>query len=126
LDTYGGSVSLTVKAGDAVTMTPRLMMQRAGYNGLPLADFNSLPGNGIGFPAPSAAYTLASPLTTTDFTQARFFNIPEGGTDWWNLYSLTLHWKTGLGEFASSTAYFDRSEERRVGKECRSRGWPVP
>src|SRR5947207_8359196 len=73
-----------------------------------LADFNSLPGNGIGFPAPSAASTLPSPLTTTYLTQARFFNIPEGGTDWWNLYSLTLHWKTGIGEFVSSTAYFDR------------------
>ena len=108
LDTYGGSASLTVKAGDAVTITPRLMMQRAGYNGLPLADFNNLPGNGIGFPAPSGSSTLPSPLTTTDLTQARFFNIPEGGTDWWNLYSLTLHWKTGLGEFVSSTAYFDR------------------
>ncbi|HET7758108.1 MAG TPA: TonB-dependent receptor, partial [Steroidobacteraceae bacterium] len=44
----------------------------------------------------------------TDLTQARFFNVPEGGTDWWNLYSLTLHWKTGIGEFVSSTAYFDR------------------
>ena len=108
LDTYGGSASLTVKAGDAVTITPRLMTQRAGYNGLPLADFNNLPGNGIGFPAPSGSSTLPSPLTTTDLTQARFFNIPEGGTDWWNLYSLTLHWKAGLGEFVSSTAYFDR------------------
>src|SRR2546421_4990449 len=108
LDTYGGSASLTLKAGDAVTITPRLMMQRAGYNGLPLADFNSPPGNGIGFPAPSAASTLPSPLTPTHLTPARFFNIPDGGTDWWNLYSLTLHWNTGIGEFVSSTAYFDR------------------
>src|SRR2546429_2619021 len=108
LDTYGGSASLTVKAGDAVTITPRLMTQRAGYNGLPLADFNSLPGNGIGVPAPSGAYTLPSPLTTTDFTQARFFNIPESGPDSRKLYSLTLHWKTGIGEFAFSNAYFHR------------------
>ena len=108
LDTYGGSASLTIKAGDAVTITPRIMMQRAGYNGFPLADFNSVPGNGIGFPAPSNAYTLPTPLNSTDLTQARFFNVPEGGTDWWDLYSLTLHWKTGIGEFVSSTAYFDR------------------
>jgi iron complex outermembrane recepter protein len=108
LDTYGGSASLTIKAGDALTITPRLMMQRADYNGFPLGDFNSLPGNGIGFPAPSGPYTLPTPLNTTDLTQARFFNVPEGGSDWWNLYSLTLHWKTGLGEFVSSTAYFDR------------------
>ena len=105
---YGGSASLTVKPNDAITITPRVMVQRTGYNGLPLGDFNSMPNNGIGFPAPSGPYTLPQPLVTNDFTQARFFNIPEGGTDWWDLYSLNLHWKTGLGEFISSTAYFDR------------------
>jgi outer membrane receptor protein involved in Fe transport len=108
IDTYGGSASLTIKAGDAVTITPRIMMQRAGYNGLPLGDFNSMPENGIGFPAPSGPYTLPSPLNTTNFTQARFFDVPEGGSDWWDLYSLTLHWNTGVGELVSSTAYFDR------------------
>ena len=108
VDTYGGSASLTVKPNDAITITPRVMVQRTGYNGLPLGDFNSMPNNGIGFPAPSGPYTLPQPLVTNDFTQARFFNIPEGGTDWWDLYSLNLHWKTGLGEFISSTAYFDR------------------
>jgi iron complex outermembrane recepter protein len=108
VDTYGGSASLTIKLGDNVTITPRAMMQRADYNGFPLGDFNSLPGNGIGFPVPSGPYTLPQPLVTNDFTQARFFNIPEGGSDAWGLYSLTLHWKTGVGEFVSSTAYFDR------------------
>jgi iron complex outermembrane recepter protein len=42
------------------------------------------------------------------FTQARWFNVPEGGHDIWGLYSLTLHWKTGIGELVSSTAYFSR------------------
>src|SRR4029077_2129515 len=69
LDTYGGSLSLTIKAGDAVTITPRVMIQRAGYNGFPLGDFNSMPNNGIGFPAPSGPYTLPQPLVTNDFTQ---------------------------------------------------------
>jgi outer membrane receptor protein involved in Fe transport len=112
IDTYGGSASLTIKAGDAVTITPRVMVQRAGYNGLPLGDFNATPGNGIGFPAPSPPPTspvpLPTPLNTTNFTQGRFFDVPEGGTDWWDLYSLTLHWNTGVGELVSSTAYFDR------------------
>ena len=108
IDTYGGSASLTIKVGDAFTITPRVMMQRAGYNGFPLGDYNSMPENGLGFPAPSGPYTLATPLNTTNFTQARFFDVPEGGTDWWDLYSLTLHWKTGPGELVSSTAYFDR------------------
>ncbi len=110
IDTYGGSASLTIKAGDAVTITPRIMMQRADYNGLPLGDFNATPQNGIGFPVPSNLFSgfLPSPLNTTDFTQARFFDVPEGGSDWWDLYSLTVHWKTGVGELVSSTAYFDR------------------
>ena len=108
-DSYGGSASLTVKLNDDLTITPRVMVQREGYNGFPLGDFNSTPENGIGFPAPSGPYTLPTPLNTTDFNQARFFNIPEGGTDWWNLYSVTVHWKTGLGELTSSTAYFDRT-----------------
>ena len=108
IDTSGGSASLTVKASESVTITPRIMMQRANYNGFPLADFNSMPGNGIGFPAPSGFYTLPTPLKSTDFTQARFFNVPEGGSDRWDLYSLTAHWKTGVGEVVSSTAYFDR------------------
>ena len=107
-DSYGGSASLTLKLSDSLTITPRVMVQREGYNGFPLGDYNSMPGNGIGFPAPSGPYTLPSPLNTTDFNQARFFNVPEGGTDWWDLYSLTLHWKHPLGELVSSTAYFDR------------------
>jgi len=104
LNTYGGSASLTIKVNDSLTITPRAMLQRADYNGLPLGDFNSLPGD-IGFPAPSGPYNLPQPLRTTDFTQARFFDVPEGGSDFWGLYSLTLHWKTGVGEFVSSTAY---------------------
>ncbi len=108
IDSYGGSASLAIKVSDSLTVTPRIMMQRAIYNGFPLADFNSVTDNGIGFPAPSGPYNLPSPLRSTDFTQARFFNIPEGGSDRWNLYSLTVHWKTGPGEVVSSTAYFDR------------------
>jgi iron complex outermembrane recepter protein len=108
VDSYGGAASVAIKVNDSITLTPRLMMQRANYNGFPLADFNSLTSNGIGFPAPSGPYTLPSPLVSNDFTQARFFNVPEGGSDWWNLYSLAAHWKTEWGEVVSSTAYFDR------------------
>ncbi len=108
IDSYGGAASLAIKLGDSLTVTPRYMLQRANYNGFPLADFNSVPDNGIGFPAPSGPYTLPSPLRSTDFNQARFFNVPEGGSDWWNLYSVAVHWKAELGEIVSSTAYFDR------------------
>ena len=34
-DTSGGSVTLAIKATDALTITPRIMIQRANYNGFP-------------------------------------------------------------------------------------------
>ncbi len=108
VDTDGGAATLTVKINDSLTITPRVMLQRASYNGLPLADYLSTPGNGIGYPVPSGPYTLPTAMLPTDFTQARWFNVPEGGFDTWGLYSFAVHWKSDLGELVSSTAYFDR------------------
>jgi iron complex outermembrane recepter protein len=109
INTYGGAASLTIKFNDSLTITPRILMQKASYNGFPMADYLSTPGNGYGYPVPSGPYTLPAPLEPSTFTQARFFNIREGGYDAWGLYSLTLHWKTGIGELVSSTAYFSRT-----------------
>ncbi len=108
LNTYGGAAALTVKITDALTVTPRIMQQRASYNGFPLADYRSMPSNGIGYPVPSGPYSLPRPLYPSSFTQARWFDVPEGGYDSWALYSIALNWKTGFGEFVSSTAYFSR------------------
>jgi iron complex outermembrane receptor protein len=110
LDTYGGAAALTVKITDTLTITPRIMQQRASYNGLPLADYLSMPNNGIGYPVPSptASVPLPRPLYPSTFTQAQWFNLPEGGYDAWGLYSIALNWKTGFGELVSSTAYFTR------------------
>jgi iron complex outermembrane recepter protein len=107
VDTHGGAVSLTVKAGDSVTITPRIMTQHSSYNGFPMADVLSDPTNGYGYPVPSGAYSLPK-LVPTSFVQARFFNVPESGSDDWDLASLAIKWKTGVGEFVSSTAYFGR------------------
>jgi len=108
LNTSGGAASLTVKLNDDLTITPRIMLQKATYNGFPMADYLTEPGNGIGYPVPSGPYTLPAAITPTSFTQARWFNVPEGGYDAWGLYSIGLHWKTGFGELVSSTAYFTR------------------
>jgi iron complex outermembrane receptor protein len=108
LNTYGGAASLTVKVNDTLTITPRVMLQKATYNGFPMADYLSMPGNGYGYPVPSGPFTLPNAMQPTDFTQARFFNIAEGGYDYWQLYSIGVHWKTGIGELVSSTAYFNR------------------
>ncbi len=108
LNTYGGAAALTVKISDALTITPRIMQQRADYNGFPMADYLSMPGNGFGYPVPSGPYTLPRPLSPSSFTQARTFNVPEGGNDSWALYSIAVNWKTSFGELVSSTAYFTR------------------
>jgi iron complex outermembrane recepter protein len=110
IDTSGGSVSLAIKATDSLTITPRIMLQRANYNGFPLADFNTTPGNGYGFPVPTPSTGVNAPtrMEPQTLTQARMFNTPEGGTDRWDLYSLGVHWTTDFGELVSSTAYFDR------------------
>src|ERR1700682_5228676 len=85
INTYGGAASLTVKLNDALTITPRVMLQKATYNGLPMADYLSMPGNGIGYPVPSGPYTLPRGMIPSSFTQARWFNVPEGGYDAWGL-----------------------------------------
>jgi iron complex outermembrane receptor protein len=108
INTYGGAASLTVKLTDALTITPRIMLQKATYNGFPMADYLSMPGNGIGYPVPSGPYTLPTAMIPNNFTQARWFNLPEGGYDQWGLASIALHWKTDVGELVSSTAYFSR------------------
>jgi iron complex outermembrane receptor protein len=108
INTSGGAASLTIKLNDALTITPRIMLQKATYNGFPLADYLSMPGNGIGYPVPSGPYTLPRGMIPSSFTQARWFNVPEGGDDSWGLYSLTVHWKSDIGELVSSTAYFNR------------------
>lgn len=108
INTYGGSVGLAIKATDSLTITPRIMLQRADYNGFPMADFNVDPGTPYGFPIPSGPVNIPSVMEPTSLTQARLFNTAEGGSDRWNLYSLGVHWTTDVGELVSSTAYFDR------------------
>ena len=108
VDNYGGAATLTVKVNDAFTITPRVMLQKSTYNGFPLSDYLSMPGNGIGYPVPSGPYTLPNAMSPYNFRQARWFNVPEGGSDTWGLYSVAMHWKTGFGEFVSSSSYFDR------------------
>jgi len=107
--TYGGAATLTVKVTDDLTVTPRFMTQRAEFNGFPMSDLLTVPGNGYGYPIPSPFVPPALPaLHANDFLQARMFNVPEGGYDTWKLASVGIHWKTAAGEVISSTAYFTR------------------
>lgn len=110
IDTSGFTVALTLKPIDSLTITPKFMLQREGYNGFPLADYDTNTANGIGYPVPTPATGAPTPteMVPTNFTQARWFNVPEGGFDDWGLASLAIHWKTGGGELVSSTSYFSR------------------
>ena len=110
INSYGGAASLTLKLNDSLTITPRIMQQRADYNGFPMADYATDTANGIGYPVPSplAGAPTPSKMVPTTFTQARWFNVPEGGYDAFTLTSIGVHWKTGIGELVSSSAYFSR------------------
>lgn len=110
IDTWGFAASLTVKPTDSLTITPKFMLQRAGYNGFPMSDYNTDTANGIGYPVPTPQTGAPTPsrMVPNSFTQARWFNLPEGGWDNFGLTSLVVHWKTGVGELVSSSSYFTR------------------
>jgi iron complex outermembrane recepter protein len=86
----GGSLSLLFKPTEALTITPRILHQENAYNGFPFAD------------------GTATDLHPTNFVQSRTFNVPEGGSDRWTLYSLGIRYALPFGELVSSTSYFDR------------------
>jgi outer membrane receptor protein involved in Fe transport len=110
IDTSGFAASLTIKPSDSLTITPRFMLQRTGYNGFPMADYPTDTANGIGYPVPTPSTGAPTPsrMVPSSFTQARWFNVPEGGWDDWGMSSIVVHWKTGMGELVSSTSYFSR------------------
>lgn len=110
LQTSGFTAAITIKPTDSLTITPKMMLQRAGYNGFPLADYRTVTSNGIGYPVPTPGTGAPTPssMVPNSFTQARWFNAPEGGTDNWGLSSLAVHWNTAIGELVSSSSYFSR------------------
>jgi iron complex outermembrane receptor protein len=94
--TYGGSLSMQIKASEKLTITPRILYQKTTYNGLPLADGVLQPDNHF------------APLNDQSFTYQQVSNTPEGGEDRWALYSLDLKYDAGFGTFVSASSYFDR------------------
>jgi iron complex outermembrane receptor protein len=106
---YGVAIGLSIKLTDDMMLTPRLLQQKSTYNGFLMSDVLTASGP-IGYPYPSySAPPITLPrLVPTDFTQGRFFNIPEGGFDNWQLNSIDFKWNTGVGELVSSSSYFSR------------------
>ena len=82
---YGFQIVAKAKIAEGLTFTPKVMFQRIEADGLPFADIE--PGN---------------------FTEKRFFNSDEPGTDRWWLGSGTFNWDVAGGTIVSTTSYFDR------------------
>ncbi len=106
---YGVAIGLSIKLTDDMMLTPKLLQQKSTYNGFLMSDVLTASGS-IGYPYPSySAPPIVLPsLVPNNFTQGRFFNIPEGGFDNWQLNSIDFKWNTGVGEFVSSSSYFSR------------------
>jgi outer membrane receptor protein involved in Fe transport len=100
--TTGGSVALTWKPSDALTITPRVLYQNSEYNGFPYSDHTSYE-----VPPPAVAPTNLN-LNPDNFLQVRLYNVPEGGHDRWSLSSLSATYATSVGDVVSSTSYFTR------------------
>ena len=99
-DSYGGAVSLAIKATDAFLITPRVMFQKSDANGLLYADGGS-------YPVPAVVGPVN--MHPEGYLQARFFNLPEDSKDSWVLASLTMNYNANSFNFISSTSYFDRT-----------------
>ena len=85
-DSSGGMLSALWKATDDLTVRALLMTQASSLNGWPLSDYS--------------AGTL---------TQTRLFDIPEYANDRWTFGGLSINYATAIGDFVSSTGYFDRN-----------------
>jgi outer membrane receptor protein involved in Fe transport len=85
-ETYGGfQILAKIALSEDVTFSPRFMYQKVDADGLPFAD-----------------------ISPSNFTEKRFFNIQESGSDRWFAVSGTFNWDLGNANIVSTTSYFDR------------------
>ena len=87
---YGFQVITKAQLNENLTFTPKIMYQKVDADGLPFADIT--PGN---------------------FTEQRFFDTEEPGSDRWWLASGTFDWEVAGGNIVSTTSYFDRFLDER-------------
>lgn len=85
-ETFGGfQVVAKAEIAENVTFTPKFMYQKINADGLPFAD-----------------------ISPDNFTEKRFFDTDEPGSDRWWLASGTINWDLDSGTVTSTTSYFDR------------------
>src|SRR5438046_4579121 len=83
----------------------------------------SLVGQGLDAALLTKPATDAWPTYAGDYSQRRYSTLAQIDTT--NVRHLSLAWVSRLtaGAGGGEGGFFARSEERRVGKECRSRWW---
>ena len=111
IDTSGFTAALTIKPTDSLTITPQVhAAARPATTAFPWRTTPRIPRTGsvIRFRRRPPALPTPNKMVPSSFTQARWFNVPEGGCDDWGLTSITVHWKTDIGELVSSSSYFSR------------------
>lgn len=86
----GFQLSAKAQLSDNLTFIPRVMYQKTTANGMPFAD-----------------------ATPDNFTQKRFFNTQEPGSDNWWLTSGTFNLDLDFGTVVSTTSYFIRKIDER-------------
>lgn len=84
-ETYGIMAALTLKAGDALTLTPRVLYQRTKSDGPNFVDNN-----------------------VNNLVKIRQFDVDESGKDKFWLASLEAELDVGPGRIVSSSSYFER------------------
>jgi len=102
INSYGASGALLIKLSDALSVTPRIMYQKAEANGFLYSDAG-------GYPVPGPTTPPAVSMTPSSLVQYRFYDIPESSTDAWTLLSVGVKYDATGGTFFSSTSYFDRT-----------------
>ena len=105
-NSFGGAGSLLVQFSEDLSITPRIMFQKATSNGLNYSDQGSYPVLETGMTPPPPVFVNMHPES---LTQYRFFDLPERSSDAWVLPSLSVRWNAGPGQLTSSTSYFDRT-----------------
>jgi outer membrane receptor protein involved in Fe transport len=95
--TDGGQAALLWNITDDLSVTPRVIYQRARLNGLPFSTVN--------YDATSTSPIVIRPRS---LVQDQPFDVPESSRDEWTLYSLTLKYRPSFGSFVLTTSDFDR------------------
>ncbi len=90
-ETFGGfQIAAKAQVSENLTFTPKFMYQKVKADGLPFAD-----------------------ISPDNFTEKRFFDTEEPGSDRWYLASGTLNWDMDSGVIVSTTSYFNRFIDER-------------